>query len=163
MFAVIRHLNISNDLLLLSIKIKIVPCDMHFMLVVDCKDVLSIRNELLVYVSDQVAAIPTLQNNQFTLSTLDEEEDGGEQIDTDVVVVAIREFLESINEGRNFAVIVNDNTVTIASVTGKSIDSHDTSSGKHALPQESMFSCSHCGFVTRYEVELNVHMRIHYF
>ena len=48
------------------------------MLVVDCKDVLSIRNELLVYVSDQVAAIPTLQNNQFTLSTLDEEEDEGE-------------------------------------------------------------------------------------
>jgi hypothetical protein len=25
-----------------------------------------------------------------------------------------------------------------------------------------MFSCTHCGFVTRFEVELNVHMRIHY-
>ena len=25
-----------------------------------------------------------------------------------------------------------------------------------------MFSCTHCGFVTRYEVELNTHMRIHY-
>ena len=28
--------------------------------------------------------------------------------------------------------------------------------------QQEMFSCTHCGFVTRYEVELNVHMRIHY-
>ncbi len=131
------------------------------MLVVDCKDVLSIRNELLVYVSDQVAAIPTLQNNQFTLSMLDEEEDGGGQIDVDVVVAAIREFLESIGEGRNFAVITNDNTVTIASVNGKSIDP-DTSTKVRSPAQDSMFTCTHCGFVTPYEVELNVHMRIHY-
>ena len=44
------------------------------MLTVDCKDVLPIKNELLVYVSDQVAAIPTLKNNQFTLSTFDDDE-----------------------------------------------------------------------------------------
>ena len=39
------------------------------MLTVDCKDVLAIQNELVVYVADQVAAIPTLKNHQFTLST----------------------------------------------------------------------------------------------
>lgn len=126
------------------------------MLVVDCKDVLSIRNELLVYVSDQVAAIPTLQNNQFTLSTLDEDEDGGGQIDVETVVASIREFLDSIGEGRNFAVIANGGVITIASVTGKAIDRDSGPSSPE------MFSCSHCGFVTRYEVELNVHMRIHY-
>ena len=128
------------------------------MLVVDCKDVLPIRNELLVYVSDQVAAIPTLQNNQFTLSTLDEEDDDGEQVDVDTVVTAIREFLDSIGESRNFAVIANNDTVTIASVTGKPIDRDATS-----RPPQEMFSCSHCGFVTRYEMELHIHMRIHYF
>lgn len=133
------------------------------MLVVDCKDVLPIRNELLVYVSDQVAAIPTLQNNQFTLSTLDEEEEGGGQIDTDVVVDAIRQFLDSINEGRHFAVIANDNIVTIASIDGKPIDGDVSSTSKKYPSQEGMFACSHCGFVTRYEAELNVHMRIHYF
>ncbi len=31
------------------------------MLTVDCTDVLSIKNELVVYVSDEVAAIPTLK------------------------------------------------------------------------------------------------------
>ncbi|MCE2497908.1 MAG: C2H2-type zinc finger protein [Nitrosopumilaceae archaeon] len=127
------------------------------MLVIDCKDVLPIRNELLVYVSDQVAAIPTLQNNQFTLSTLDEDEDGGSRIDASTVVDSIREFLDSIGEGRNFAVIANNDIITIASVTGRPIE-RDTSPS----PQE-MFNCSHCGFVTRYETELNVHMRIHYF
>lgn len=132
------------------------------MLVVDCKDVLPIRNELLVYVSDQVAAIPTLQNNQFTLSTLDEEEEGGGQIDAGVVVDAIREFLDSINEGRHFAVMANDNVITIASVDGKPING-DVSPSKKYPSQEGMFTCSHCGFVTRYEAELNVHMRIHYF
>jgi hypothetical protein len=25
-----------------------------------------------------------------------------------------------------------------------------------------MFSCTHCGFLTKYQVELNVHMRMHY-
>lgn len=141
-----------------SIKTKITSRFSNCMLVVDCKDVLSIRNELLVYVSDQVAAIPTLQNNQFTLSTLDEEEDGGEQVDVSTVVAAIREFLDSIGEGRNFAVIANDNVVTIASTSGKSIIRDSAAS----QPSE-MFNCSHCGFVTRYETELNIHMRIHYF
>ena len=121
---------------------------------------MSIRNEMLVYVSDQVAAIPTLQNNQFTLSTLEEYEDDsvGGKIDAQTVVDAIREFLDSIGEGRNFAVIANDDVVTIASVSGKSIDRDP-----EAAPEEAMFSCSHCGFVTRYETELHVHMRIHYF
>lgn len=127
------------------------------MLVVDCKDVLPIRNDLLVYVADQVAAIPTLQNNQFTLSTLDEDEDGGGHVDADTVITAIKEFLDSIGEGHNFAVVANDGMVSILSVTGKPID-------RDAAPDpQEMFSCSHCGFVTRYETELHVHMRIHYF
>ncbi len=44
------------------------------MLTIDCKDVLSIKNELVVYVSDQVVAIPTLKHHQFTLSTFDDDE-----------------------------------------------------------------------------------------
>ena len=44
------------------------------MITIDCKEVLSIKNELLVYVSDEVAAIPTLKHHQFTLSTFDDDE-----------------------------------------------------------------------------------------
>ena len=102
------------------------------MLTIDCKDVLSIRNELLVYVSDQVAAIPTLKHNQFTLSAFDEDAD----IDISTVVTAIREFLDSIGEGRNFTVLPSEGIIHIKSVYGKTID-HKT-----APPQE-MFSCTH--------------------
>jgi len=121
------------------------------MLTIDCSDVLSIKNELVVYVSDQAAAIPTLKHNQFTLSTLDDDE----VIDTNTVINSIKEFLDSIGEGNNFAVISKDETISIKSISGKIIE-------RDAVPKSEMFSCTHCGFVTRYEVELNVHMRIHY-
>lgn len=121
------------------------------MLTIDCKDVLSIKHELVVYVSDQVAAIPTLKNNQFTLSTLEDDE----VIDTNTVITAIKEFLDSIGEGTNFAVIGNHNMISITSISGKTIE-------RESPQQQEMFSCSHCGFVTQYQVELETHMRIHY-
>ncbi len=121
------------------------------MLTIDCKDVLSIKNELIVYVSDEVVAIPTLKNNQFVLSTLDDDE----VIDINSVITSIKEFLRSIGESSNFAVISNNDTISIKAISGRTIK-------KNITPQHEMFSCTHCGFVTRYEVELNVHMRIHY-
>jgi hypothetical protein len=122
------------------------------MLTIDCKDILSIKNDLLVFVADKVAAIPTLKHHQFTLSTFDDDE----IIDIASVISAIKEYLNSIDEGNNFAVISSNETISITSISGKIIERDDT------VQQSEMFSCTHCGFVTRYEVELNVHMRIHY-
>ena len=122
------------------------------MLTIDCKDVISIKNELLVYVADQMAAIPTLKHNQFTLSALDDDD----VLDSTAVISAIKEYLDSIDQGNNFAVISNNNMINITSISGKIIEQDTTKS------QNDMFSCTHCGFVTMYEVELNAHMRIHY-
>lgn len=122
------------------------------MLTIDCKDVVSIKNELLVYVADQMAAIPTLKHDQFTLSALDDDD----IIDSSAVISAIKEFLDSIDQGNNFAVISNNNMINITSISGKIIE------GDAAESQNDMFSCTHCGFVTLYEMELNAHMRIHY-
>jgi len=120
------------------------------MLTIDCRDVASIKNELVVYVSDQVAAIPTLKINEFMLSTLNDE-----TIDAAIVITAIKEFLDSIGEARNFAVISNNDVISIKSITGKTIERDPT-------PQSELFSCTHCGFVTNYEVDLQNHMKIHY-
>lgn len=121
------------------------------MLTVDCKDVESIRNELLVYVSDQVAAIPTLKNHQFTLSMFDDD-----VIDPNVVISSIKEFLDSIGEGHNFAVISSNDVITIKSIGGKTIERDPPP------PSSELFSCTHCGFVSRYEIEYQNHMKIHY-
>lgn len=120
------------------------------MLTIDCRDVESIKSELVVYVSDQVAAIPTLKNHAFMLSTLDDE-----IIDKDIVITSIKEFLGSIGEGNNFAVISNNDVISIKSIYGKPIE-------RDSLPNSDMFSCTHCGFLTRYEVELQNHMKLHY-
>ena len=121
------------------------------MLTIDCRDVIPIKNDLLVYVADQVAAIPTLKNHQFTLSSFDDDE----IIDISEVISAIKEFLDSIDEGRNFAVISNNDVINIASISGKVIE-------KATESEHEMFSCTHCGFVTQYQVELDTHMKIHY-
>jgi hypothetical protein len=122
------------------------------MLTIDCKDVISIKNELLVYVADQMAAIPTLKHNQFTLSALDDDD----ILDSTAVISAIKEYLDSIDQGSNFAVMSNNDMINITSISGKVIE-NTTPQSEH-----EMFSCTHCGYVTQYEVELNVHMRIHY-
>ncbi|MDC4230759.1 MAG: C2H2-type zinc finger protein [Nitrosopumilus sp.] len=121
------------------------------MLTIDCKDVLSIKNELVVYVADKVEALPTLKQHQFTLSALDDDD----IVDTSSVISAIKEYLNSIDEGNNFAVITNHETIIITSISGRIIE-------RETVQQSEMFSCTHCGFVTRYEVELTAHMRIHY-
>ena len=122
------------------------------MLIVDCRDVGCLKNELLVYVADQMEAIPTLKHDQFTLSSLDD--DG--IIDAGETVSAIKEFLNSIDQGGNFAVISNKSMINIRSLSGTVFESDAAES------QNDMFSCTHCGFVTQYEMELNMHMRIHY-
>ena len=87
------------------------------MLTIDCRDVASIKSELVVYVSDQVAAIPTLKIHEFRLSTLDDQ-----IIDKNMVITALKEFLESIGVGRNFAVISSNNVILIKSISGKTIE-----------------------------------------
>ena len=121
------------------------------MLTVDCGDVTSIQNELVVYVADKVEAIPTLKNHQFTLSTLDDE-----IIDVELVISAIKEYFDFIEESSNFAVISNNDLIYIKSVSGKVLQREFKSQ------QSELFSCTHCGFVTQYQVELTVHMRMHY-
>ena len=123
------------------------------MITVDCHEVESIQTELLIYVADNVGAIPNIKYHEFILSPI--EDDG--IIDTREVVTAIREFLESLGEQRNFAVISKGDVISIESIFGKTIerDSSPSNSG--------LFSCPHCGFVTQYEVEYNTHKKIHYF
>lgn len=121
------------------------------MLTVDCRDVRSIMHELLVYVSDQVAAIPAIKINEFILSPINDDE----EIDKSLVLTAIHEFLDSIGESHNFAIIPSDEVIIIRSTSGKPLERESTTTAQ-------MFSCVHCGFVTRYEVEYQNHMKLHY-
>jgi len=121
------------------------------MITVDCKDVESILHELAIYVSDQVVAMPAMKLHQFVLAPIVDDE----PIDQAKVITAVKEFLQSIGEKHNFGVISNGDYVVIKSIFGKKIE-------RSAKPVGEMFSCAHCGHVTRYEVEHNNHVKIHY-
>ena len=121
------------------------------MITVDCKDVESILHELAIYVSDQVVAMPAMKLHQFVLAPIVD----NEPVDQAKVITAVKEFLQSIGEKQNFGVISNGDYVVIKSIFGKKIE-------RSAKPVGEMFSCAHCGHVTRYEVEHNNHVKIHY-
>ena len=121
------------------------------MITVDCRDVESIQNELVVYVADQVGAVPNLKYHEFILSAIEDDD----IVNQDKVVASIKEFLQSIGEQTNFAVISKGDTVSIESISGKVIE-------RDQQPKSELFSCTHCGHVTPYEVIHNTHMKIHY-
>ena len=121
------------------------------MITVDCHEVESIQNELLIYVADNVAAIPNIKYHEFVLSPIEEED----VIDTNEVVTSIKEFLESIGEQRNFAVISRGEIISIESISGKTIE-------RDAQSSEGLFSCPHCGHITPYETVHQTQMKIHY-
>jgi len=121
------------------------------MITVDCNDVESILHELAIYVSDQVAAVPAMKFHKFVLAPIMDDE----EVNRDEVITSVKEFLESIGEKHNFGVISNGDNVVIKSISGKKIERSAKSVGE-------MFSCAHCGHVTRYEVEHNNHVKIHY-
>jgi len=118
---------------------------------VDCNDVESILHELAIYVSDQVAAVPAMKFHKFVLAPIMDDE----EVNRDEVITSVKEFLESIGEKHNFGVISNGDNVVIKSISGKKIE-------RSAKPAGEMFSCAHCGHVTRYEVEHNNHIKIRY-
>jgi len=121
------------------------------MITVDCNDVESILHELAIYVSDQVEAVPAMKFHKFVLAPIMDDE----EVNRDEVITSVKEFLESIGEKHNFGVISNGDNVVIKSISGKKIE-------RSAKPTGEMFSCAHCGHVTRYEVEHNNHVKIHY-
>jgi len=112
------------------------------MITVDCTDIESKKQELLVYVSDMIPAIPTLKKHGFILSPINDE-----IIEKSKVVTAIKDY---------FAVISINDTLVV-----KSISRNNTMTESRATP-DAFFSCPHCGFSTRYEGELYIHQKIHY-
>jgi|TARA_B100000959_G_scaffold248695_1_gene275804 hypothetical protein len=121
------------------------------MITVNCHEVEPILHELMIYVADQVAAVPFIKFHKFILTPIMDDE----SVNGDDVISSIKEFLDSIGEKHNYAVISNEDTITIKSIHGKQIE-------REKQPQSQLFSCTHCGHVTQYEVEHNNHVKIHY-
>ena len=100
------------------------------MITVNCNDVLSIQHELLIFVSDEIGAIPVVKHHEFVLSPIEDDD----KIDSKQVITSIKEYLDSIGEANNFGVMSNSDTILIKSISGKKIN-------KAIPPVRSIRSC----------------------
>jgi hypothetical protein len=116
---------------------------------IDCREVEHLKHEMAVFVSDWVGAIPSIKLHEFMLSPLE-----NEIIDMTRIIKAVKEFFASIGETANYAVLPKENLILIKSL-------HETPTQKPKRV-ESMFACTHCGYVTPYEVLWQNHMKMHY-
>ena len=119
------------------------------MITVDCHEIEDLKHELAVFVSDWLGAIPTMKIHEFMLSPIDDE-----KIDSERVVQAVKEFFTSIGEATNFGVLPKNDTILVTSL-------HERPQ-KASKPTDAMFACTHCGYVTQYEVLWQNHMKMHY-
>jgi len=126
------------------------------MITVDCKNALAIKDKLLVHVADKLEALPILKSEKFILTPIDD----SQNIDKSLVLSAITEFLESANLSENFQVIPKGDDIIIEPFEGKEIKEKLAKIGEKK--KDLFFECTHCGFMTQYEVELRTHKLIHY-
>ncbi len=102
------------------------------MITVNCNDILPIQHELLIFVSDDIGAIPAVKHHEFVLSPIEDDD----KIYPEQVIGSIKEYLDSIGEANNFGVVANSDTILIKSLDGKKIN-------KVIPPVRSIRSC--CG------------------
>ncbi|HSA97653.1 MAG TPA: C2H2-type zinc finger protein [Candidatus Nitrosotenuis sp.] len=119
------------------------------MITIDCREIESYKHELAVFVADWIGAIPTMKLHEFVLSPI-----GDEHLDAENIVRGIKEFFASLGETANFAVLPKEEVILVKSLSNKTFV-------KERQP-ESMFTCTHCGYVTQYEGLLQTHVKLHY-
>ena len=102
------------------------------MITVDCSDVMPIQHDMLIYVSDDIVAIPTVKRQEFVLSPIEPDD----SIEISNVTESIKKFLDSIGESQNFGVISKHDNVFIQSIDGMKMN-------KPKKPVHSIRSC--CG------------------
>lgn len=125
------------------------------MIRVDCKNALALKDKLLEFVADKLKAVPILKSDQFYLTTFDDSE-----IDKPEVLSAIKEFLKSVELDEFFQVIPKGDDIKIEPLEGKDMKEKLAKLGQKR--KDVFFECTHCGFMTLYEVEWRTHKLIHY-
>ena len=126
------------------------------MITVDCNKAMAIRDALLEFVADKLEVMPILKSEKFILTPLEE----SQVIEKSNVLDAIAEFLKSNELEENFQVLPKGDEIKITTQKGKDIKEKLSKLGKNK--KDLFFECTHCGFMTQYEIEWRNHKLIHY-
>jgi hypothetical protein len=119
------------------------------MISIECNDMQDLMVELAAYISENIAAIPAVKTNSIVLDPLTENIP-----DVNDVVMHVKSFLAQKGLSKDFTIKVAGEKIMLISISERKVRAEKTDSG--------LLVCPHCGKVTPYEEEMNVHIRAHY-
>ncbi|MFQ5969430.1 MAG: C2H2-type zinc finger protein [Nitrososphaerales archaeon] len=119
------------------------------MITVECIDIKNLIVELAGYLSQKVAAVPVVKTGSIVLDPLT-----GKTLSARDVSVHVKDFLTREGLSNDFVIEVVGERIRLIGISEKKLRVETTDS--------DLLVCPHCGMVTRYEEELNVHIKIHY-
>ena len=119
------------------------------MITIECKDMQDLKVELAAYISENVEAVTAIKTNSIALDPL--REDG---LDPNEISMIVKKFFDTKDLSNDFVVKVVGEKIIIISVSERKVRAESTYSG--------LLVCPHCGKITPYEEEMNVHIKAHY-
>jgi len=125
------------------------------MITIECRGIQDLMVDLAVYIAENVAAVPAIKTRSIVLDPLTDD-----IIDANNVSTHVKAFLAEKGLSRDFMVKVVGEKITVVSLSVVSLPERKVSVEK---TDSGLLVCPHCGKVTPYEEEMNVHVRAHYF
>ncbi|MGH9877489.1 MAG: C2H2-type zinc finger protein [Nitrososphaerales archaeon] len=119
------------------------------MISIECDGLRDLMAELAAYISENVHAVSAIKTSSIVLDPLTKN-----GLDANEVGVHVEAFLARKDLSNDFLVEVSGEKITIVSVSGRKVKVEKIDSG--------LLVCPHCGKVTPYEEEMNIHVRTHY-
>ncbi len=119
------------------------------MITIECDDMPDLKVELAAYLAENIAAVTAIKSSSIVLDPLTEEVP-----DPNDVSMYVKAFLDKKDLSKDFIVKVAGEKIMIISISERKVKVKNTDSG--------LLVCPHCGKVTPYEEEMNVHVRAHY-
>ncbi len=120
------------------------------MITVECEDIPDLMVELAAYLAENIAAVPAIKTASIVLDPLTEEVP-----DPNIVGMHVKAFLAKKVLSKDFIIKVVHEKILVISISERKVKVEKTDSG--------LLICPHCGKVTPYEEEMNVHVNAHYF
>lgn len=119
------------------------------MITIECDDIPDLIVELAAYLAENITAVPAIKTSSIVLDPLTES-----VIDANDVSMHVKTFLAQKGLSKDFIIKVAGEKIMIISTSERKIKVEEVDSG--------LLVCPHCGKVTPYEEEMNVHVRAHY-
>jgi len=119
------------------------------MIIIECNDMQDLMVELAAYLAENIAAVPAIKTSSIVLDPLTES-----ALDVNDISMCIKTFFAKKSLSNDFIVKVTAEKIKVITITERKVRIEKTDSG--------LLVCPHCGMVTPYEEEMNVHVKAHY-